>query len=104
MAELPRQFEANRNADQHSEPGLLGKQCPHRPEALLRIVRAGGGPNRLLVREIEPAALGERLGEHPLERRSRLSDEILRFPQALRVGDRFDGGIELGVGEGAVRH
>ncbi len=104
MAELPRQFEPNRDADHHPQAGLLGKQGTYCPETLLGIFPARCLSNRLLVRLVEPAALSQGLGEHALQRRSRLSDDLLGLPQPIGIGDRCDCGIEVGVGEGAVRH
>ena len=63
-AELARELESDRDADEHPEPRLLGEQRPHRADPLLRVFPAGRLADRLVVTGIEPAALRERRGEH----------------------------------------
>ena len=47
-----------------------------------------------LVRLAEPAALGERRGEHPLQLRRGAGDDRLRLGEALGVGQPLDRGLE----------
>ena len=66
----------------------------------------GGGrlTHRLGVPPAEPPALLEGGGEHPLQRGRGPGDEVLRGLQAAGGGEGGDGGIELLVAEGGLRH
>ena len=104
MTELARELEADRDADEHAEPGFLCQQGMHRAQALLLIFPSDRLANRLGVRGVEPASLGERGGKHTLQRRRRAGDQILGLAHPLRVGVRGDSRVELGVGRGVIRH
>ena len=60
--------------------------------------------DRLFVGGVEPAAVGDRRGEHALELRRGAHHQLLRLAQPGRFSDLRDRGIELLVGVGAVRH
>src|SRR4051794_9393722 len=94
-AQLARELQSDRDADEHAEPGLLGEQEPHRALARLRILRLGGLPDLRLVGRGEPAALGEGDVQHALEAGSRVRDDLLGVREALRVAERVDGGVDL---------
>ena len=53
---------------------------------------------------VKPAALVERQAQHALERGRGPRDQILGLAQSLRLGQRGDRRIELGIGVGAVGH
>ncbi len=60
--------------------------------------------NRLLVAAAEPAALAQRRGQHPRQRRGGPGDHLLSLLQPLGVGDRGDGRIDLCVAVSRLRH
>ena len=100
--ELLGELEADRYADEHPQPGLLGDQRTHRGYPLLRILMTRGLPQRLLVPLIEPAAVLEREPKHTLKRGRRPRHQLLRPREPARFGDRGDRGVELGVCIGAI--
>ena len=102
--ELARELEADGDADQHPQAGLLGEHRLTRTDPLGGLVVRDRLADHLLVAEVEPAALLERAGEHALQRRRRARHQVLRLAQPLGIGDRCDRGLELGVGVGAVGH
>jgi hypothetical protein len=102
--ELTGELEPYGHADEHPEPGLFGEQGPHRADALVCALGVGSLPNRLVVSEVEPAAPGDRLGEHSLQRRRRSHHGVLCVLKSPRFGDRGDRGIQLRVVVGALRH
>ena len=68
------------------------------PAAALRPLLAGlphPSDPLVLVGLVEPAALGQRRVEHPLQRRRRVGDDLLRVGEALGVAERVDGGVDL---------
>ena len=83
MAELARELEADRDADEHAEPGLLRQQGVHRARALLLVFPTHRLANRLGVAGVEPPPFGKRGGEHTLERRRRAGDQILGLAQSV---------------------
>jgi selenide, water dikinase len=104
LVEFARELEPNRHADEHPDPGLLGDQRPQIAHAVGWIFPRRGLANRLVVSAVEPAALLEGNGKHPLERGRRAHHHVLRLPEPGRVGDRGDRGVELGVGVGPIWH
>src|SRR6185295_3354716 len=54
-------------------------------EALLRVLREGGGRQLALVGRAEPAAFGERLGQHPLEAGRGVGDDLGGMAEARGV-------------------
>ena len=95
--ELARELEADGDADEHPEAGLLGQQRAHGAQPLVRVVGVPAAcATCLLVRVAEPAARVERLVEDPLQPGGRVGDDLLRVAEALRVGgQRRDGGVDL---------
>ena len=93
----------DRDADQHAEPRLLGDQRAHRASALVGVARSAAAAHLLLVGAAEPAALGERRGEHALQLRAPRAHQVLRLAQALGVAESADRGVDLRVGVGVGR-
>ena len=64
-----------------------------------RILQRRHAREPLLVRGVEPAALGERAGQHLLELRRGRGHAALDLPEAAGVAERLEGGAQLLVGE-----
>src|SRR3954453_8670716 len=69
VLELLRQLQSDRDADEHPEPGLLGDERTDGAEALVGCVLQPGLREGPLVGRAEPPALGQGLGEQPLQPR-----------------------------------
>ena len=86
---------ADGDSNHHPHPRLLGEQRAHGGDPLLGI----GHRRRLqrlgLVGLAEPAALGERRGEHLLQLRRGAGDDLLGLGEALGVDQPLDRGVQL---------
>ena len=102
--ELPWRLESDGDADEHSEPGLLGDERPHPPYPLVGILLAGHAGDLALVRLAEPTAGVQGLGQHALQLRRDPSDAVLRPGKPLGSADRRDGGVQLRVTDLTVEH
>src|SRR3954470_15262896 len=102
--QLLRELEPDRDADQHPEPGLLGDKRAHGAQALLGVLGERGGRHLALVGRAEPAALGERLGQHPLQSGRGVGDDLRGMAEARGVAQRLDGRVDLLRGEPAAGH
>ncbi len=102
--QLTGELKADGHADQHPEPGLLGKQRPDRAQAGFGVGLADRLPHRLVMGGVKPAALRDRRREHFLELRSDAQDHILGLAKLAWVGDLRDRGVQLFVCVGALRH
>ena len=56
------------------------------------------------MRHVEPAAFLERQAEQALELGCGALDDRLGLAKAIRISERLDGRLELGVREGALWH
>src|SRR3954471_1422041 len=104
VLELLRELQPDRDADEHPEPGLVGDQRADRAEALVGIVLQRGIRDLALVGRAEPAALGQRLGEQPLQSRRGVRDDLLGVAEPRRVAERPDGRVDLLRGVPAAGH
>src|SRR4051812_42681481 len=77
LHQLVGELEADRDAHQHPQPGLLRDECPDRRQALLRVVGQGGVVDLGLVGRAEPSALRQRLAEEALQPGSGVGDDLL---------------------------
>ncbi len=102
--QLTGELKADGYADQHPEPGLLGKQRPDRAQAGLGVGLADCLSQHLVMGGVKPAALRDRRREHFLELRSDAHDHILGLTKLAWVSDLRDRGIQLFVCVGALRH
>ena len=96
--QLVGELEADRDADQHPQAGLLGEQRLHGSQALLAVGDGGHAGQLGTMSVAEPAALGQRLGEHALQPGRRVRDDLLGVGEALGVAERLDRGVDLGGG------
>src|SRR5688572_10540968 len=90
LAKLARELPADRDADQHPDPGLLRQQRAEVPQPLIGILERGDARDLLLVARVEPAALGERGRQDLLELRSGVRDASLDLAEALGIGERLE--------------
>src|SRR3954447_7084215 len=104
VLELLRELQPDRDADEHPEPGLVGDERADRAEALVGIVLERGVRDLALVGRAEPAALGQRLGEQPLQPRRGMRDDLLGVAEARGVAQRLDGRVDLLRGVPAAGH
>ena len=104
LGERARELEADRDTDQHAEPDLFGQQRPYGPQPSLEIGFGGGLTDRSLVGGVKPTTLGQSRVEHALELRRGPHDDLLGLAEPIRVTDHRDGGVELLVGVGTLRH
>ena len=95
FGQLVMQCPADGDANHHRHSRLLGEQRADRGDALVGVGHGGGLQRLRFVGLAEPAALGERGGEHPLQLRRRPRDDPLRLGEALGVGQPLDRGLEL---------
>jgi hypothetical protein len=94
LGELAGELEADRGADEQPQPRLVGEERADR-ELPLGLVRDRGDGRDLRSGRAQVAALVERLVEDPLQRRRRVGDDLLRVLEALGVGQRRHGGVDL---------
>jgi selenide, water dikinase len=104
LVQLDCKFPSQRDSYQHPHPGLLGEEGAHRTQALVLVGRGGGLEHRALVRLPEPAALLERLGEDPLELWSDRGHARLGLAETVRIAQRLDRRLQLGVARWALWH
>ncbi len=104
LAELPRQLEPDRDADEHPQPSLLGNQRAQLTQAIGGIFGRRGLDDRLVVRVAEPATVRQCRGQQPLQRRRRAQHQVLGVAEPGGIADRGDRRIELGFGVCAVGH
>src|SRR5829696_3724724 len=75
--QLVGELEADGDADQHAEPGLLVDERPHGRQPLRRVLDRRRLRQLRLVGGAEPPSLGQRRGEHALQARRRVGDDLL---------------------------
>ncbi len=103
--QLAGELEADGDADEHPEPGLLAEQRRHRGEALGRVLDPRGLGDLVLVRDAEPTPGGERVVEHAPEARRGVGDDLDRVGEALGLAERLDRAVDLlGAVGGAIGH
>src|SRR4051794_33436861 len=102
--EFPCQLVADGHSDHHPEPGFFGHERPHSRYPFLRVVSQRGHLDGLLVAGLEPAAFLERDPQQLLQLGRRALDHLRGGHEALRVAQRPDRGVQLGIREGALRH
>jgi alkylhydroperoxidase/carboxymuconolactone decarboxylase family protein YurZ len=92
------------DADEHADAGLLCQQRPQRADAIVDVGGLRRLHDRLLMGRSEPAPRREGLVEDALDLRGGSRDEVLRRTQAIGIGERLHGGVDLRVRVRAVRH
>ncbi len=86
------------------ETRFFGQQRLHDADPILGVRLDDRLADHLVVPAVEPSALLKRACQHVLQRRRDPHHEVLRILQPARIGDRGNGGIDVCVGVGAVRH
>ncbi len=99
---LVRQLEANGDAYEHAEPGLLGNQRAEGAYALLLVLLARDSAYLGVVRVSEPAAFAERFGEDPLESGCCVHDDVLCVRETSRFDQRLERRVNFGCRVGTV--
>src|SRR3954465_4830811 len=102
--EFARQLVADGDAHHHAHSGFFGHQRPDRSYPLIGIVSQRGDLDGVLVRRLEPAAFPQGKRQQLLQLRRGTLDHGRRGFEALRGAQRLDGGFQLRVREGPLRH
>jgi hypothetical protein len=97
-----RQLEADGDAYEHAEPGLLGNQRAEGAGALLLVLLARDAAHLGVVHIPEPAAFAERFGEYSLEGRCRVHDNVLCVRETSRFDQRLKRRVNFGCRVGTV--
>jgi hypothetical protein len=100
--ELVGKLEANRDADEHAEPSLLGYKRAYSDCPLGLLGRSRDPAHLGIVRLPEPAPFGKRFGEHTLERRSGVHHDVLSVRETSGLYQRRKSCIDLGCGIRAI--
>ena len=96
--ELAAEFPPNRNSYEHAEARLLGEQRPEPGDSLLVAGGRSDATELRFVRLVEPPALLEGLTEDALELGDVAGDALLRSAKALRLRERGERRLDLGLG------
>ena len=105
VRELLGELEPDRDADQHPEPGLLGDERAHRAQPLVGILLRAR-PDATCASWAEPnqSPSASACGEHALQVRRGVRDDLLGVAEARRVAQRLDGRVDLLRGVPAAGH
>jgi hypothetical protein len=96
------QLEADRDADEHAEPGLVCDKRTQRGSSLTLVSLARDTVHLGVVGVTEPAAFGERVGKHSLKRGRGMNYDILRVRKPSRFDQRRQRRVNFGCGVGAI--